>query len=66
MTFERGEYKGNPTLIIKRDEKDRFPFSLGLRKAEMLLQTEVQNQLEKFVLEHKADDGLENNDGEHA
>jgi hypothetical protein len=66
MIFERGEYKGNPTLIIKRDERDRFPFSLGLRKAEMLLQTEVQNQLEKFVLEHKADDGLENNDGEHA
>jgi hypothetical protein len=66
MTFERGEYKGNPMLIIKRDEKDRFPFSLGLRKAEMLLQTEVQNQLEKFVLENKPDDGLADNDGEHA
>lgn len=52
MIFERGEYKGNPMLIIKRDEKDRFPFSLGLRKAEMLLKEDVQKELEKFVLEH--------------
>lgn len=52
MIFERGEYKGNPMLIIKRDEKDRFPFSLGLRKAEMLLKEDVQKELEKFVLDH--------------
>lgn len=52
MIFERGEYKGNPTLIIKRDERDRFPFSLGLRKAEMLLKEDVQKELEKFVLDH--------------
>jgi len=54
MIFERGEYKGNPMLIIKRDEKDRFPFSLGLKKAEMLLKEDVQKELEKFVLDNTA------------
>lgn len=59
MIFERGEYKGNPLLIIKRDEKDKFPFSLGLRKAELLLKEDVQRELEKFVLEHGKSEGGE-------
>jgi hypothetical protein len=32
-----GEYKGSPMLIIRNDEKDRFPFQFGLKKAKLIL-----------------------------
>ena len=48
--IERGEYKGKPLLIIKRNEDDKFPFSFGLNKARMIL--ENIDEIKKFVEEN--------------
>jgi hypothetical protein len=48
---ERGEYRGQPVIIIKRDANDRFPFSFGLRKARLILDN--INEIKKFVEESK-------------
>ena len=34
--IERGEYKFNPILIIKKSPEDKFPFQFGLSKARMI------------------------------
>ncbi|MFA4989611.1 MAG: hypothetical protein WC576_02445 [Candidatus Omnitrophota bacterium] len=46
---ERGEFKGKPVLIIKRDENDQYPFSFGLSKARLIL--ENFDEIKKFVAE---------------
>jgi len=46
---ERGEFKGKPVLIIKRDENDQYPFSFGLSKARLIL--ENLEEIKKFVAE---------------
>jgi hypothetical protein len=55
VVIERGEYKGNATVTIRRDtvEMDRNPFSFGLGKAKLLLQALKQEPdfLEKFIEE---------------
>jgi hypothetical protein len=51
MIVERSEYKGRPILVLKRSEDDKFPFSFGLAKAQMIL--ENLNEIKKFV----ADEG---------
>lgn len=38
MTAERGEYKGNKMLILKRTEDDKFPFQFGASKAKLILE----------------------------
>lgn len=37
MGAERGEYKGNPMIILKDGEDDKYPFSFGLTKAKKIL-----------------------------
>ena len=49
MSAERGEFKGNPMLILKRSEDEKFPFSFGLSKAKMIL--ENIEEIKKFVAE---------------
>ena len=51
---ERGEYKGNPLIIIKRNQEDKFPFSFGLTKARLIL--ENIEAIKKFVEENDARD----------
>ena len=55
VVIERGEYKGNPTITIRKDteEMDRYPFSFGLAKAKLLLKALKQEPdfLERFVEE---------------
>jgi len=51
MIVERTEYKGNPLLVLKRDENDKYPFSFGLTKAKMIL--ENIEEIKKFVSEHE-------------
>jgi len=46
---ERGEFKGKPLLVIKRDENDQYPFSFGLGKARLIL--ENIDEIKKFVEE---------------
>jgi len=55
VVIERGEYKGSPTVSIRRDteELDRYPFSFGIAKAKLLLAALAQEPdfLERFVRE---------------
>lgn len=50
MIVEKTEYKGQPVLILKRNENDRYPFSFGLGKARMIL--EAIEDIRKFVEEN--------------
>jgi len=50
MIIERTEYKGQPVIILKRNENDRYPFSFGLGKARMIL--ESIEDIKKFVEEN--------------
>jgi hypothetical protein len=57
VVIERKEYKGNPTVSIRKDteEMDRYPFSFGMGKAKLLLAALKQEPdfLEKFVEENE-------------
>jgi len=41
------EFKGNPMLVIKTSEEDKFPFQFGVRKAKLIL--ENIESIKKFV-----------------
>ncbi len=47
---ERGEFKGKPVLILKRDEEDKYPFSFGMTKAKLIV--ENIEEIKKFVAEN--------------
>jgi hypothetical protein len=44
------EYKGNPMIVIKNSEEDKFPFQFGLKKAKLIL--ENLEDIKKFVEKH--------------
>ena len=50
MIAERSEFKGKPTLVLKRSEDEKFPFSFGLAKAKMIL--DHIEEIKKFVAEN--------------
>jgi hypothetical protein len=41
------EFKGNPMLVIKNNEEDKFPFQFGLKKAKLIL--ENLESIKQFV-----------------
>lgn len=41
------EFKGNPMIVIKNDEEDKFPFQFGVKKAKLVL--ENIEEIKKFV-----------------
>jgi hypothetical protein len=47
--IERGEFKGNRMLIIKRTEDDKYPFMFGKNKAKMIV--ENFEEIKKFAEE---------------
>jgi hypothetical protein len=47
---ERGEYKGKPLIILKRNENDKYPFSFGVSKAKLILDN--LEEIKKFVAEN--------------
>ena len=47
---ERGEFKGKPILILKRDEEDKYPFSFGMTKAKLIMDNIAE--IKKFVDEN--------------
>lgn len=47
---EESEFKGNPMLVLKYDENDKFPFQFGLKKAKLIL--ENIDEIKKFVDKH--------------
>jgi hypothetical protein len=49
---ERGEYKGKPILILKRNEEDKYPFSFGLSKARLIVDN--FEAIKKFVEDNGA------------
>ena len=32
------EFKGNPMIVLKKDEEDKFPFQFGLTKAKLIVE----------------------------
>lgn len=55
---ERSEFKGNPIIILKRDEYDKYPLSFGLSKAKLIL--ENVDEIKSFVEENsKKEKGAE-------
>ncbi len=51
MIVEKSEFKGQPIIVLKRNEEDRYPFSFGLSKAKMIL--EAIEEIKKFVAENE-------------
>jgi hypothetical protein len=45
------EFKGNPMLVIKNSEEDKFPFQFGVKKAKLILEN-IEN-IRKFVEKHE-------------
>lgn len=50
MPVERTEYKGQPVIILKRNDADKYPFSFGLSKARLII--EYFEEIKKFVGEN--------------
>ena len=44
------EYKGNPMIVLKNGEEDRYPFQFGLKKAKLVI--EHIEDIKKFVLKN--------------
>lgn len=51
MPVEKSEYRGNPIIILRRSDEDRFPFSFGLSKARLIV--ENIEEIKKFVEDNK-------------
>ncbi|MFZ5800270.1 MAG: hypothetical protein ACOY3D_02695 [Candidatus Omnitrophota bacterium] len=47
---ERGEFKGKPIIILKRNADDQYPLSFGLSKARLII--ENLDEIKKFVEEN--------------
>lgn len=47
---EESEYKGNPVLVLKNGEDDRYPFTFGVKKAKLMI--EHLEEIKKFVTKH--------------
>lgn len=41
------EFKGNPMIVIKNDEEDKYPFQFGVKKAKLVLEN-IEN-IKKFI-----------------
>lgn len=48
---EESEYKGNPMIVLKNSEEDKFPFQFGIKKAKLVL--EHIEDIKKFVEKHE-------------
>lgn len=38
MPATESEFKGNPLLVLSREEDDKFPFQFGLKKAKLIIE----------------------------
>ncbi len=47
---EESEFKGNPMIVLKNSEEDKFPFQFGVKKAKLVL--ENIEAIKKFVEKH--------------
>jgi hypothetical protein len=46
---EESEFKGNPMIVLKRSDNDRFPFMFGLSKARLVVEAieEIRDWVKK-------------------
>jgi len=46
---EESEYKGNPMIVLKRNDEDRYPFQFGLSKAKLVVDSidQIRDWVEK-------------------
>jgi len=54
MIVEEGEFKGHKILIFKKDEKEKYPVSFGLRKIKIIL--ENIEHIKAFYTKYRQDD----------
>lgn len=52
---EESEYKGNPMIVLKNNEEDRYPFQFGLKKAKLVI--EHIEDIKQFIAKHDKDKG---------
>lgn len=52
---EESEYKGNPVMVLKNSEEDRYPFTFGVKKAKLML--EHIEDIRKFVAKNDKEKG---------
>lgn len=47
---EESEFKGNPMLVIKLSEEDKYPFQFGVKKAKLIVENieEIKKFAEKY------------------
>ena len=48
--IEKGEFKGKPVIILRRNEEDKYPFTFGMTKAKLILDN--IEEIKKFVEEN--------------
>ncbi len=54
MPVEYSEYKGHKLILLKRSADDKYPFSFGLRKAQLIL--ENIEAIKEFVKNNSSQD----------
>ena len=55
---ERSEFKGKPVLIMRRSEDDKYPFTLGMSKARLIL--ENLEEIKRFVEDNSKEESDSN------
>ena len=48
--IEKGEFRGKPVIILRRNEEDKYPFTFGIIKARLILDN--IEEIKKFVEEN--------------
>lgn len=49
---EESEYKGNPMIVLRRTQEDRYPFQFGLSKAKLIV--DAFEDIKKWVEKQEA------------
>ena len=52
--YTEEEYNGNPIVVLKKEEEDKYPFKFGLRKAQLVL--EHIDEINDFVDRHQSEE----------
>lgn len=47
MAIKHGEFKGFKTISLMRTEDDKYPFTFGVAKAQLIINN--MNEIKKFV-----------------
>lgn len=56
MPVEYSEYMGHPIMRITLNDKDKFPFVIGLKKARLIVMH--SKEIADFYIKHKGDKAI--------